>query len=77
MNGQDVRLVNELSDEEERAELAEALVVKAEGKRRMKQGRRTFLQAKTLVREIRKQRTKPRFFPKARANLMLHDQRHC
>ena len=49
-------MLQHMSDEEERAALAEALVAKVQGRRLMKTGRRTFTQARALVREIRKTR---------------------
>jgi hypothetical protein len=66
MGDHDAQLVADLSDEDERDEFANAIVARNEGKRMMNQGRRTFIQAKTLIRDIRKSRGKPRFFPKAR-----------
>jgi hypothetical protein len=61
---EDANMLRDMSDEEEKTALAEALLAKHEGKRMMKTGRRTFTQAKALVREIRKTRSKPRFFSK-------------
>ena len=69
MDEADAQLATERSDEEERDEFANAIVARQEGKRMMNQGRRTFMQAKTLIRDIRKTRGRPRFFPKAKANL--------
>ena len=69
----DAQLIAELSDEEERDEFANAVVARNEGKRMMNQGRRTFIQAKTLIRDIRKTRGKPRFFPKTKHANMTDD----
>ena len=66
MDEQDAQLIADLSDEEERDELANAIVARSEGKRMMNQGRRTFMQAKTLIRDIRRTRGKPKFYPKPR-----------
>jgi hypothetical protein len=64
MEESDAQMLREMSDEEDKVELAEALALKASGRHMVKQGRRTFTQAKALVREVRTQRKKPMFFPK-------------
>ena len=60
----EAQLLNELSDDEDRTALAEALIAKHDAKTQIKSARRSYAQAKATVREIKKTRRK--FFPRNR-----------
>jgi hypothetical protein len=59
-------MLGEISDDEEREELAEAVIRKHEARQQIRSGKRTFAQAKATIREIK--RSRKRFFPR-KANL--------
>ena len=61
---QEAQLLDQLSDDDEKAALAEALIAKYDAKTQIKSARRSYAQAKATVREIKK--TRRRFFPRSR-----------
>ena len=56
-----------LSDEDEKQNICDAIMAFTQGLKQMKNGRRTFTQAKAMIRDIKKQR-KPRFFNRRKPN---------
>ena len=56
-----------LSDDDEKQNLCEAIKAFTQGQKQMKSGRRTFTQAKAMIRDIKKQR-KPMFFQRRKPN---------